>query len=55
MFHVAGASATICAGKPDGVINWGCRSYTTCLNGTDIIIECKGGKVYNQNTQVCDE
>ncbi|XP_069135330.1 protein obstructor-E-like [Argopecten irradians] len=44
-----------CTGKPDGVYDEGCRSYTKCHNETAVVMFCIHGTAYNTDTYTCDD
>ena len=45
-----------CAGLENGAVpEWGCKSYTYCLNGSPVQVDCVGDKVYNDAIKACDD
>ena len=51
------AQSDICDDQDDGSVpEWGCKSYTVCIGGDPVIIDCAAiGKVYNPDIKQCDE
>ena len=50
------AIAVECEDKEDGVYEWGCDSFTSCIGGEIVITDCvKFGLVYNPDKEECDE